>query len=150
MDISHVMKIVDTEAAATIALGKGGWEGWLQCELWKRLLLAGVPDVERELAYPAAQGRERCDLVDGSTQPAQWIEIKAWGHFRAGEGDKFLDAIAHDREKLGRRPPGTTGLMVVAIPNATSDDFEKAIAKRRWDGAQRHVGEFVTVYAATV
>ena len=80
------------EALNTLCLSKGGWEGWLQCQLYLDMRIPQQdwwwnPDgvsrekMRREVAYPS--GGERCDLVIGNlVQGEWWIEIKAYGSGR--------------------------------------------------------------------
>ena len=41
--------VLNSEKASAIALSKGGWEGWLQCELWYELSIEQTTEVEREV-----------------------------------------------------------------------------------------------------
>jgi len=144
MDINDVLAVINNEAAVSLGLSKGGWEGWLQCELWRYLTYQNR-SAERELPYP--KGKARCDLVVNDTgQPPLWVEIKAFGHFREGDADRFLDGIALDVQKLPGRPPGTSGLMLVVIPKAISESFSSALASRKWLGFVATDAQFLTVY----
>ena len=37
------MSSVDSEMGGALCLSKGGWEGWLQCEMWRTCLLYTSP-----------------------------------------------------------------------------------------------------------
>jgi hypothetical protein len=138
MEIGNVQRVVDNEVAGALCLSKGGWEGWLQCELWRHLAIVQGVAAEREVPYPA--GRERCDLVIQSPgSPAEWVEIKAFGVFREGDVDRFLDSIALDLMKLSGKPFGSIGCSLVVVPAAIGQAFAEALNSRRWVGyAQAH------------
>lgn len=104
MNIEDVLAVVNTEAAVSLCLSKGGWEGWLQCELWRYLTIEKNESPEREVAYP--DSRNRCDLVASDDGTPLWVEIKAFGIFRTGDEDLFLDSIGLDIQKLSGKPPG--------------------------------------------
>lgn len=150
MDMKDVMAVVNTDAAASLALSKGGWEGWVQCELWRHLTLKGET-AERELPYPRPYHNMRCDLV--TTAPDHtplWAEIKAFGIFREGDETRFLDGIAVDVQKLGDKPHGAIGLSLVMVPRAIEDTFRKALADRGWTNFKVEEGEYVSVFHMTV
>ncbi|MGS0894636.1 hypothetical protein ACVBGC_19200 [Burkholderia stagnalis] len=148
MDINDVLAVVNTEAAAALCLSKGGWEGWMQCELWRYLSINRQEAVEREVAYPG--GRERCDLVASAGGVPLWVEIKCYGIFREGDGDRFLDAIAKDLSKLDMKPPGARGLALVVVPKAIADSFDGALRARRWLGFQTTESLYARVYHLTI
>ena len=77
INVQDVMHVADSERAARYSLSKGGWEGWLQCELWGYLGIDKSPnlEVEREVRYPNTN--YYCDLVVGGEI---WVEIKAVSH----------------------------------------------------------------------
>lgn len=131
MDMNDVFAVINTEKAAALCLSKGGWEGWLQCELWSHLSLEKGETVEREVAYP--ESRERCDLVIGSNSQL-WVELKAYAIFREGDANRFLDAVAYDIDKLSALPEETEKLVLVVVPQAIAESFSDAISQRGWNG----------------
>lgn len=147
MNLNDVLAVVNTEAAASFCLSKGGWEGWLQCELWRYLSINQRETVEREVAYPGS--RARCDLVANDNGVPLWVEIKCYGAFREGDGDAFLDGIGADVGKLDGRPHGTHGLALVVVPKAIGDSFSQALQARRWLGFQRTDATYASVYHMT-
>lgn len=123
--------IVDGPKAYELSLSKGGWEGWLQCELWYALNLEDITS-EREYPYPAPHQKKRCDVVIFE-QVDKWIEIKAFGVFREKSVEDFITAIAADVDKLLHDKPLTaSGLSLVVVPKAISPKFLEAIT-RRWN-----------------
>jgi hypothetical protein len=144
MDINDVMAVVNRETAVTLCLSKGGWEGWLQCELWRYLTIDKNESAEREVAYPG--GRGRCDLVVSHDRAPLWVEIKCFGIFRDGDANRFMDSIAKDIWKLDRKPAGASGLALVVVPRAIGDAFNEALKARNWLGFQRMVSEHAFVY----
>ncbi len=144
MNLNDVLAVVNTEAAASLCLSKGGWEGWLQCELWRHLSINQRESAEREVAYPGT--RARCDLVASDNGVPLWVEMKCYGIFRQGDEDAFLDGIAADVGKLETRPPGTHGLALVVVPKAIGDLFSQALQARRWLGFQRTDAAYASVY----
>ncbi|MEL6141520.1 MAG: hypothetical protein AAFU67_07860, partial [Bacteroidota bacterium] len=141
------LTIMGTEKANALSLSKGGWEGWLQCELWGTVTVDYQITTEREVSYP--DENTRCDLVctPGPPNSQLWIEIKAYGIFRQGDENHFLDGIARDVYKLMHmRPPFTEGLSLVVIPNGIATQFEQAINQRGWLGFSRNRYEYVTLY----
>ncbi len=144
MDLDDVMTVVNRESAAALSLSKGGWEGWIQCELWGYLSLVKNETVEREVPYP--NSGQRCDLVVGSSPPQLWVEIKAFGIFREGDADRFLDSIAQDVYKLDNKPIGSSGLVLVIVPKGIGAAFGQALFRRGWRGFVNRDGEYVTVY----
>ena len=146
MQINDVFQVINSEKAAAFCLSKGGWEGWLQCELWGYLSLEKKQEVERELAYP--RSKKRCDLVVRQSNGSDlWVELKAYGVFREGDGDRFLDAIAADVHKISNeRPSGTNGLVLVVVPKAIAQSFATALAERRWNGFASQNGQYAVVY----
>jgi len=148
MDINDVLAVVDSDAAGSLCLSKGGWEGWLQCELWRYLTLGKDEVVERELAYPGS--RDRCDLViSSSAAPPLWVEIKAFGIFREGDADRFLDSIGLDMMKLEFKPHGARGLALVVVPTAIGDALHAALQARKWFGFERTNSKYASVYHLT-
>lgn len=144
MDLNDIIAVVDTEQAATLCLSKGGWEGWLQCELWRYLSIEKEETVERELRYPGSN--YRCDLVVGFAAPQLWVELKAFGEFRAGDADAFLDDIAADVHKLPSKPLGAKGLAVVVVPKGIKAAFRAALSQRGWHGFQEADAMYCTIY----
>ncbi|WP_233874624.1 hypothetical protein [Paraburkholderia adhaesiva] len=135
MDINDVIAVVDSEAAASLCLSKGGWEGWLQCELWSYLTTTRNESPEREVAYPGRA--ERCDLVVMVNGVTTWVEIKAYGIFREGDTNRFLDSIGLDIMKLNQKPAGTQGLSLVVVQSAIRESFQAALQSRHWNGFNR-------------
>jgi hypothetical protein len=144
MDINDVLTVVRSEAAVSLCLSKGGWEGWLQCELWRYLTIDKNESPEREVAYPG--GGERCDLVVSYNGAPLWVEIKCFGIFREGDANRFLDSIAKDIWKLDRKPAGAGGLALVVVPRAIGDAFNEALKSRNWLGFGRTDSEYALVY----
>lgn len=144
MDINDVLKVVNSESAAALCLSKGGWEGWLQCELWRYLTVVKNEPVEREIAYPGS--RTRCDLVATHDGAPLWVEIKAFGIFREGDPDVFLDSIGLDIQKLAEKPAGARALVLVVVPKAISDAFTQALRDRRWYNFQTTDSTYAAVY----
>ncbi len=144
MNLDDIMLVVDSETAGALCLSKGGWEGWLQCELWRHLTVTRNEVVEREIGYPG--GRERCDLLASYEGTPLWVEIKAFGIFREGDADRFLDSIGLDVMKLDRKPAATRGISVVVVPKAIGDAFHNALRSRRWLGYERKDGTYAAVY----
>ncbi len=146
--LNPLLKIMGSQRANALSLSKGGWEGWLQCELWAELSIQDGITAERELSYPTPNHALRCDLV--TTLPGGdhcWIEIKAYGAFRQGDENAFLDAIAIDVHKLGHiKPAGVSGLSLVVVPNAIASSFDGAIAQRGWPNFNKTVYQYVTLY----
>lgn len=144
MDINDVLAVVNNEAAMTLALSKGGWEGWLQCELWRYLTHKGE-SAERELAYPGKS--TRCDLfVQANGQPPLWAEIKAFGSFRDGDVARFLDSIAQDIAKLDDKPQGSAALALVVVPATLGDNFANMLRQRGWLGFNQATTPYLTIY----
>lgn len=42
MDLDDVVTVVNNERVAALCLSKGGWEGWLQAELWYYLSIEKI------------------------------------------------------------------------------------------------------------
>lgn len=147
MDINDVLSVVNNEAAGSLCLSKGGWEGWLQCELWRYLTISKNESAEREVAYPGS--RDRCDLVVSFNGTPLWVEIKAFGIFREGDADRFLDSIGIDITKLANKPHGTNGLALVVVPKAIGDAFNQALKSRKWLGFERTDSKYAYVYHMT-
>lgn len=144
MDLNDVLTIVNRPDAVNLCLSKGGWEGWLQCELWRYLTFVRDESVEREIAYPNTSNR--CDLVVSPSRSVQmWVEIKAYGLFRQGDENNFLDSIAADLYKLDNyKPKNTSGLMLVVVPAAIAASFNVAIS--RWAGVSISQGQYVSIF----
>lgn len=139
--ITSIIYLVNTEQkAAALALSKGGWEGWLQCELWLHLVMNSIT-VERELAYPGM--RLRCDLVVGDSQPRIWTEIKAFGIFR--EDEQFIEVIRQDALKLNSVPVGDTALLVVVVPKTAVGHVVQQL-KTVWLGFRHEDAETVGIF----
>ena len=144
MKMSDVFAVINTEKAAALCLSKGGWEGWLQCELWGHLNIKKKLEAEREVAYPGSS--KRCDLVIRSSDPELWVELKAYGVFREGDADRFLNAVAADVYKMQDRPEGSNGLVLVVVPNAIAESFFRAIEQRGWKGFACAKGNYAVVF----
>ncbi|NEO15398.1 MULTISPECIES: hypothetical protein [unclassified Moorena] len=147
MDLQDVREVVNSEGVAALSLSKGGWEGWLQCQLWAYLSLTKKQTVEREVLYP--NSRQRCDLVVGFADPKLWVELKAFGIFRTGDEEEFLNSIAYDVLKLKNRPNGSTALVLVILPKVSSEWFETAIEQGRWNGFEKQEEKYVNLYYMT-
>jgi len=147
MNIEDVVAVMNNEKAAALCLSKGGFEGWLQAELWCYLTNKGY-SVERELKYPNKDAY--CDLVytpAGAGQLSQWIEVKAYGIFRSGTEARFLDGVANDVMKIMcDRPGSTNGAVFLIVPNAIGDALNTLIEQRKWFGFKRHVYELTSIY----
>ncbi|MEM7758647.1 MAG: hypothetical protein AAF298_11045 [Cyanobacteria bacterium P01_A01_bin.40] len=144
MDIKDVFAVINTEKAGAMCLSKGGWEGWLQCELWWHLSIEKKLEVEREVSYPGSS--KRCDLVLRNSNPELWIELKAYGVFREGDADRFLNAIATDVLKIEDLPSTANGLVLVVLPNAIAESFHSAINRRGWHGFKSAQGKYATIF----
>jgi len=140
MDINDVFEVINTEKAAALCLSRGGWEGWLQCELWGYLSIEKKIEVEREVPYP--RSREKCDLVVRSTDRDLWVELKACGLFREGDINRFLDAVAVDVHKIGNRPMNTNGRVLVVVPKAMLGE----IHQHGWNGFEKAEGRYAFVF----
>ena len=149
MDIDDVITVVNNDVAASFCLSKGGWEGWLQCELWRHLTITKNEVAEREFPYPIG-GAARCDLVTSRNGTALWVEIKAFGIFREGDETLFLDSIGVDVQKLSRKPAGALGLSIVVVPAAIGEAFHVALATRRWVNFERRDCDYASVYSLQV
>lgn len=147
MDINDVLTVVNSEAASSLCLSKGGWEGWLQCELWRYLTINKSESAEREVPYPGS--KNRCDLVAVSHGAPLWVEIKAFGIFREGDADRFLDSIGIDIMKLANKPHGANGLALVVVPKAIGDAFSEALRSRKWLGFERTDSAYASIYHMT-
>jgi hypothetical protein len=132
MNLQDIVAIVNSEKAAALCLSKGGWEGWLQAELWYRCMMARE-GVEREKPFPNNQGI-RCDLVGTDAGLEVWLELKAFGVFREGDVQRFLDGIGLDVQKLAYKPGGTKGVSIFVVPIAIQDTINRALASRKWQG----------------
>lgn len=143
MDLNDLLAVVNTEHAAALSLSKGGWEGWLQAELWYYLNITKTPteSTEREVKFPQTQ--TYCDLM---TSTNQWVEIKAFGIFREGDENRFMDGIALDVMKMDKRPNGATGLVWVVVPRAIGDELVRAFKDRGWNGFERTNAEYVSIF----
>ncbi|TAN06837.1 MAG: hypothetical protein EPN36_03655 [Rhodanobacteraceae bacterium] len=145
MEMQDILDVVNTAAAASLSLSKGGWEGWVQCELWRHLVDKGE-SAEREAPYPVPYSNLRCDLVADADGTPLWVEIKAFGVFRHGDEVRFLDSVSTDVMKLGSKPEGAIGLAVVIVPNAIADSFRRALSDRGWHGFKVQEAEYVSVF----
>ena len=143
--MNDVIAVVNSEHVATLSLSKGGWEGWLQCELWHYLSVEKKQSVEREVPYPT-NSQQYCDLVIGGSAPQLWVELKAFGIFREGDENRFLDGIAVDVDKLHLKPAGSKGLALVVVPKGIGESFKAAILSRRLSGFQEQEETYVSLY----
>lgn len=125
-------EILESREAQALALSKGGWEGWLQCELWNRVSDSGIT-IERELKYPGFN--TYCDLICSLDKRECWIELKAFGYLREVDINTFLDSFANDVLKLDAAPKGAAKLALLVIPRNIG---EKATLKiyNRWPAIQ--------------
>ncbi|CAH5167158.1 TPA: hypothetical protein MEC17_000257 [Klebsiella pneumoniae] len=146
MDVSDILKVMDNEKSNTLCLSKGGFEGWLQSELWYYLNIYKKESTEREVRYP---GKDTyCDLVCNSsvTHPGQWVEIKAYGIFRDGDESRFLDSVANDVMKIDSKPVGAIGSVYLIVPKAVSEKIERLIGERRWSFFKKTEGPYSSIY----
>ncbi|CAJ2864720.1 hypothetical protein [Burkholderia pseudomallei] len=133
MNIDRILticsKIVDSPAGGALCLSKGGWEGWLQCELWREINIEHRTPAEREVAYPAPNAESRCDLVVEAAQNDRqiWIEIKVYSIYRAGEAAQFVDSVTADLRKLDRAPPGVKTLLLVVVPRSIGGEVHRVL-----------------------
>jgi hypothetical protein len=142
--LNVVAEIMNQPVAQAICLSTGGWEGWLQCQLWYALTQRIHPvQADREVQYPNAQ--QRCDLVvalnpNKPGQPAYdigqnvevWIEIKALGGNQVNNLDNFINGIRNDVLKLNNR--NVPGLSIVVVPKLFRDELEGAFNHNNWQG----------------
>ncbi|MGP9823794.1 hypothetical protein ACT048_04865 [Ectopseudomonas khazarica] len=139
MDINDILAVMNNQKAYDLSTSKGGYEGWLQAELWHHLSQIPNADVEREFPYPESDFR--CDLVDRG----QWVELKAFGKFRAGDENAFLDGIARDVWKLFELPADVPAWVYVVVPIDVGDRLLEKLKERRWLGFNIHHAEFISV-----
>lgn len=132
-----VEKVLSSPKAHALALSIGGWEGWLQCEIWNLVSEAGQ-SIERELKYPGYN--QYCDLVCELDQQASWIELKAFGQFQQTRTDSFFDSFANDVLKLQGAPNGVARLALLVVPRNIGDVLIEKIAKR-WSGIKSDKSE---------
>lgn len=139
MDVDDIITVMDAlnEKASALSLSKGGFEGWLQAELWYHLNIEKEESAEREVKYP--NSLTYCDLVcvETTTKPAHWVEIKAYGIFRDGDEPRFLDSIAADVMKIYGKPDNASGSVYFVVPKAISDKIESFLKLRGWLGFNR-------------
>ncbi|UKO98628.1 hypothetical protein [Nostoc sp. UHCC 0870] len=144
MELLEVLieEILNLHIVDAICLSKGGWEGWLQCELWVRLSLARRMTVEREVPY--ADGGY-CDLVVQGN-PELWVELKAFGVFREGDIPRFLDSVALDVQKLGTITIEKKALMILVIPNRSYELVKQQIIQRGWLGFLERRATYASIF----
>lgn len=128
LEIKDVIAVIGNDENVSMCLSKGGWEGWLQCELWKYLGNVKKITAEREMPYPYPNSRKKCDLCVGFDQN-QWVEIKAFGQFREGDERKFIRNVEKDIDKMKLRPTGSKGLILTIVPASFSDNFRSLLAR---------------------
>jgi len=144
--VNTLSKIVNKEFAVTLSLSKGGWEGWLQCELWYIMSIYDKKEVEREVAYPSPQNKKRCDLVIKSDKDI-WIELKAFGIFRKSSVPDFVKKVEKDVKKIkDYRPANTQGFAFVVVPNTIATDFEEGLKESDLDGFTSSPREYSTLF----
>lgn len=152
MDINDIIQVMDgqSEKATALCLSKGGFEGWLQAELWYYLNIIKNQSAEREVKYP--QSNTYCDLVcsGGMTAPNQWVELKAYGIFRDGDTDRFLDGVAMDVMKIDGKPQDASGSVYLVVPKAIADKIEGLIQRRGWHMFQRAETVYAFIYYANL
>ncbi|MDU4841260.1 MAG: hypothetical protein E6X49_08935 [Leclercia adecarboxylata] len=149
MDIIALMN-ANKEKNYALCLCKGGFEGWLQVELWYYLnILMGV-SASREVAYPIGGGY--CDLVCDARggYPAQWIEIKAFGAFRDGDERRVLESVGEDIVKIQRRPQGTAGAVYFLVPKAVAENVEAVIKEKQINYFQKKETAHSTIFYVEV
>ncbi|MGK4350838.1 hypothetical protein ACSMFN_11205 [Enterobacter sichuanensis] len=139
LDVNDIIKVMNAqnEKASSLSLSKGGFEGWLQAELWYNLNIIKGESTEREVQYP--HSLTYCDLVCDATmtKPAQWVEVKAYGIFRDGDEPRFLDGVAADVMKIDGKPADASGSVYLVVPKAISDKVEALIVRRGWTNFKR-------------
>lgn len=96
--------------------------------------------VEREVRYP---GTEYCDLVVGDNL---WVELKAFGIFREGGENRFMDGVARDVHKMNDKPNGTNGLVLVVVPKAIGTDLRDEFRNRGWTGFIQRDAKYVSLF----
>ncbi|WP_312186931.1 hypothetical protein [Leclercia sp.] len=133
MNVKDIIILMNAnkEKNYALCLCKGGFEGWLQVELWYYLNIIMRVSAAREVAYPTGDGY--CDLVCDASEgkPAQWIEIKAFGAFRDGDERRVLESVGEDIVKIQRRPPGTAGAVYFLVPKAVAEKVEAVIIEKK-------------------
>ncbi|EPW3921595.1 MULTISPECIES: hypothetical protein [Enterobacter] len=152
MDVNDIIKVMNAqnEKASSLSLSKGGFEGWLQAELWYHLNIIKGESTEREVQYP--HSLTYCDLVCDATmtKPAQWVEVKAYGIFRDGDEPRFLDGVAADVMKIDGKPADASGSVYLVVPKAISDKVEALIVRRGWTNFKRTDSVYAYIYYADV
>lgn len=125
-----LLKVLNTERAKELFLSKGGWEGWLQCELWSRLNMDYRLSTEREIKYDLLS--YYCDLV---IQEEVWVELKAFGLFRENDLSNFVAGVIRDVDKINHRPLKTHGIVFCVVATASSEMFKESLC----DGWPGHI-----------
>lgn len=145
MELLDVLLIVlDRQLVAVISLSRGGWEGWLQCELWIYLNYVMRMEVEREVSY--GDGRDYDLVIRERDNPELWIELKAFGVFREGDIPQFLDSVALDVQKLDTISQWKKTLMIVVIPNVSYELVKQQIIQRHWQGFLERRATYVSIF----
>lgn len=118
--LSILEATMSEDKASIMALSKGGWEGWLQCEYWNALNLQGV-STEREQQYP--NQTTRCDMLcKPGGNPLLYIELKALSEFQGYNVSNFYNNAAQDLIKLHQmKPSSIPGLALIVIPRGLSN-----------------------------
>ncbi|MEQ9862643.1 hypothetical protein OI450_07060 [Pectobacterium cacticida] len=152
MDVNDIIYVLEAqdEKAAALSLSKGGFEGWVQAELWYYMNIVKGEPVAREVRYP--DSLTYCDLVCDATMtsPAQWVEVKAYGIFRDGDEMRFLDGVSTDVMKIYGKPSDATGSVYLIVPKAISGKIEALIKRRGWNIFQRAESVYVYIYHADI
>lgn len=125
--LEYLKLFLNNKQPTEISNSKGGWEGWLQAELWYDITFSENLVVGREVALPGGGGR--CDLVI----EALWVELKCFSAFTYPNIEGFITACKEDAVKL-RDYAGGDGVAVSILPKYTgAQDFVgQALAEDGW------------------
>ena len=137
-----LLTILSSRRAQALSLSKGGWEGWLQCELWNAVGDAGTT-IERERKYPGYN--QFCDLVCVLDLSEHWIEIKAFGQFQEAKARVFLDTFANDVLKLEGAPKDAQKIAALIVSNNIGGSLIEMV-KSRWGGVQILMTNSMTIF----
>lgn len=133
-----LLEVLKTDRAKELFLSKGGWEGWLQCELWSKLNMDFCISTQREIKYDLLN--YFCDLV---VDDLWWVEIKAFGLFRGNDVNNFVGGVIRDVDKINHRPIGTYGVVFCIVAAASNEIFKDSLGDR-WPGhVVKYCGETV-------
>lgn len=120
MNLETIITVLNAQAgkAAALSLSKGGFEGWLQAELWYLINTTIGESADREVAY---SNGSVCDLVcydvmRNGEKANQWVELKALGEFREASVKGFIRDVIYDLSKIKYRPQNTFGSVYLVVP----------------------------------